>query len=101
MAARISLSILSLLLLAAVAGCDGMSSGGGRMTAEEAARFDRDQRILRERARENSMNCHMKEVRRNPDASTVCIYTCPGGITESSHIGPGANCPNLLNVLRR
>jgi hypothetical protein len=95
-------SIPLMLVIAVLAGCDGMSGkGGGRMTAEEAARFDREQRILRERARENTMNCHMKDVRRHSDSTTTCIYTCPGGITESSHIGPGANCPNLLNVVRR
>jgi hypothetical protein len=94
------LFVVLLVPLAVLTGCDG-SAKNGRMTAEEAARFDRDQRILRERARENTMNCHMKDVRRNPDSSTVCIYSCPGGITESSHVGPGVNCPNLLNVVRR
>jgi hypothetical protein len=73
------------------------------MSAEEAARRDRDERIKRERAREDATNCYISERKRNSDQSIDCIYKCPslGNRVESSSIGPGMSCPNVLNVLRR
>jgi hypothetical protein len=73
------------------------------MSAEEAARRDRAERIKREKAREDTTNCFISERKRNSDQSVTCIYKCPslGNRVESSDIGPGMSCPNVLNVLRR
>jgi hypothetical protein len=91
---------LAVLLLVTSLPADAQPKG---MSAEEAARRDREERIKRERAREDTTNCYTSERKKNGDQSVTCIYKCPslGGRAESSDIGPGMNCPSTLNVLRR
>lgn len=69
----------------------------------EAARRDREERLKRERARTDNVNCFLRERKRESDQTITCLYTCPtlGGRTDSVSVGAGGSCPNTLGVLRR
>ena len=69
----------------------------------EAKRKARIDKIKREKARRDSINCYLRERKKNSDGGTTCIYKCPSvkGRVESNNIGPGFSCPTMMNVLRR
>ena len=69
----------------------------------EAKRKARIDKIKREKARRDSINCYLRERKKNSDRGTTCIYKCPSvkGRVESNSIGPGFSCPSMMNVLRR
>ena len=60
-------------------------------------------KIKREKARRDSINCYLRERKKISDGGTTCIYKCPSvkGRVESNSIGPGFSCPTMMNVLRR
>ena len=69
----------------------------------EAKRKARIDKIKREKARRDSINCYLRERKKISDGGTTCIYKCPSvkGRVESNNIGPGFSCPTMMNVLRR
>ena len=69
----------------------------------EAKRKARIDKIKREKARRDSINCYLKERKKLSDGGTTCMYKCPTvkGRVESNSIGPGFSCPTMMNVLRR
>ena len=69
----------------------------------EAKRKARIDKIKREKARRDSINCYLRERKKISDGGTTCIYKCPSvkGRVESNSIGPGFSCPTMMNVLRR
>ena len=69
----------------------------------EAKRKARIDKIKREKARRDSINCYLRERKKISDGGTSCIYKCPSvkGRVESNNIGPGFSCPTMMNVLRR
>jgi hypothetical protein len=67
----------------------------------ERNRKARAEKIKREKARRDSINCYIRERKKLEDGGLTCIYKCPKGRTESNSIGPGFRCPTMMNVLRR
>ena len=67
----------------------------------ERNRKARAEKIKREKARRDSINCYITERKKLEDGGLTCIYKCPKGRTESNSIGPGFRCPTMMNVLRR
>ena len=69
----------------------------------EAKRKARIDKIKREKARRDSINCYLRERKKLSDGGTTCIYRCPSvkGRVESNSIGAGFSCPTMMNVLRR
>ncbi len=67
----------------------------------ERNRKARAEKIKREKARRDSINCYITERKKLADGGLTCIYKCPKGRTESNSIGPGFRCPSMMNVLRR
>ena len=67
----------------------------------ERNRKARAEKIKREKARRDSINCYIRERKKLDDGGLTCIYKCPKGRTESNSIGAGFRCPTMMNVLRR
>ncbi len=67
----------------------------------KANRKARAEKIKREKARRDSINCYLTERKKLDDGGLNCIYKCPKGRTENNSIGPGFRCPTMMNVLRR
>ena len=67
----------------------------------KANRKQRAEKIKREKARRDSINCYLTERKKLDDGGLNCIYKCPKGRTENNSIGPGFRCPTMMNVLRR
>jgi hypothetical protein len=69
----------------------------------EAKRKARINKIKREKARRNSINCYLKERLKLSEGGFNCIYRCPSvkGRVESNSVGAGFSCPTMMNVLKR
>jgi hypothetical protein len=48
-----------------------------------------------------TMDCYISERVLNPNKHTTCTYKCPNGRLESENVGPGYQCPPMMNVIRR
>ena len=73
---------------------------GDPLEAKRKARLDK---IKREKARRNSINCYLKERKKLSEGGLNCIYRCPSvkGRIENNSVGPGFSCPTMMNVLKR
>ena len=73
---------------------------GDPLEAKRKARIDK---IKREKARRNSINCYLKERKKLSEGGLNCIYRCPSvkGRIENNSVGPGFSCPTMMNVLKR
>ena len=77
----------------------------------EAKKRERKQKIEREKARRDSINCYITERKKRGDGGFKCIYRCPMKFNsktrkreyrvENNNVGPGFSCPSVMNVLRR